>query len=72
MNQKDAIKDLAKVGMSLKRSYGGEYRVNHHKGKEETAYYTDDLQDAHSTGHHMAGYRNGHDKQVRKPPIHKD
>lgn len=31
----------------------GEYRVNFRKGREETAYYTDDIDDALASGHRM-------------------
>lgn len=60
MKLRDAQKDLQKHGMVLKKTgYGNEHRVNYKGGKEETAYYSDDLHDAHSTGHHMAREKGG-------------
>lgn len=46
---------LAALGVSIKfdRDYR-EYRVNYHGGREETAYYTDDLEDAYLTGVRMS------------------
>lgn len=44
---------LREKGMTVTHK-DGEYRVNYRKGKEPTAYYTNDLIDAHITGHHMA------------------
>lgn len=40
---------LALRGVSI-RKRDGEYRVNAHGAPEETAYYTDDLEDAYLTG----------------------
>lgn len=37
-----------------KTGYGNEHRVNYRKGREETAYYTDDREDVHATAHHYA------------------
>lgn len=46
---------LASLGVSIRfnRDYG-EYRVNLHGGSEDTAYYTDDLEDAYLTGIFMS------------------
>lgn len=46
---RDAIRT---IGCSL-RLKGGEYRVNFFGGKEETAYYTNDLSDAIETAKAM-------------------
>jgi hypothetical protein len=49
---KDALK---KIGMTITyKSEYSEYRVNFISGKEETAYYTNDLDDAYLTGQDMA------------------
>lgn len=50
---KHAQSQLRAIGISLSKNEYGEYRVNFKGGREETAYYTDDLYDAVSTGHHM-------------------
>jgi hypothetical protein len=49
--------ELRALRITITRTTAGEFRVNHCEGKEETAYYTDDLDDARDTGLHMA-----HDK----------
>jgi len=41
---------LDKRDITIAKKDTGEYRVNFRGGKEETAYYTDDLQDALDTG----------------------
>jgi hypothetical protein len=48
-----ARETLRAAGLTL-RKVEGEYRVNFIGGDEDTAYYTDDLTDAVSTGLHMA------------------
>lgn len=45
---------LRELGLVIKRTDYGEYRVNYKGGDEGTAYYTDDLDDAVVTGQHMA------------------
>lgn len=37
-----------------KTGYGDEHRVNYRGGREETAYYAGDKQDAHDTAKHYA------------------
>jgi len=49
---KDAIKLLAAKSISLTKKEG-EYRVNVKGGKEATAYYTNDLDDAIGTALHQ-------------------
>lgn len=51
--QKCARAALAKRGVTL-TVRDGEYRVNFVGGKEDSAYYTTDLNDALSTGRAMA------------------
>lgn len=51
---KKALRDL---GMSLRRTQYGEWRVNFANGNESTAYYTDDIDDAYETGLAMAQER---------------
>lgn len=41
-----------------KTGYGNEHRVNYKRGREETAYYTDDKEDAHATARHYAKHEN--------------
>ena len=48
MSMSDAKKIIASCGCVLSKE-GSEYRVNLKGGREETAYYTDDLQDAVGT-----------------------
>jgi hypothetical protein len=45
--------ELSQLGVALKKNEN-EYRVNFKGGKEETAYYTDDLNDALETGKEMS------------------
>lgn len=52
---RDAQKKLREHGMVLKKTgYGNEHRVNFHKGREETASYHDDVEDAIGTGMEMS------------------
>ncbi len=57
---------LRQVGMTLTRK-DGEYRVNIAGGKEATAYYTDDIEDALNTGLAIAKHGSipKHQKYVR-------
>lgn len=46
---------LKALGISLSHDHDAdEYRVNYRNGKEATAYYTNDLEDAVGTGRAMA------------------
>jgi hypothetical protein len=45
---------LRLFNVTITRTMGGQYRVNLAKGKEATAYYTNDLRDAFGTGIDMA------------------
>lgn len=47
---------LRAVGVTINKRHG-EYRVNLLGGREATAYYTDDIQDAVETGLRMADQR---------------
>ena len=53
MTLEEAKEKLRKVGMVLSKK-DGEYRVNFPNGKEETAYYTPDIEDAVATGEELA------------------
>jgi hypothetical protein len=44
---------LAQLGLVLKKTEWGDYRINWPKAREETAYYTDELDDAVATGKRM-------------------
>lgn len=58
MTRKEAETILRDQGMVITVSAdGNEYRVNYPRGKEATAYYTNDLDDAVSTGVAMAQER---------------
>ena len=50
----DVKKELKDLGLTLTKSEDDEFVVNFAKGKEDTAYYTSDLEDALSTGKAMA------------------
>lgn len=66
---KDKLRVMYGVGIS-KRNSAGEYRVNFFGGKEATAYYTDDLEDAFATGVSMSNRkRQTHPEHLtRNPP----
>ena len=57
MTLQTAKNQLRDFGMSV-NVRDGEYRVNFLGGKEETAYYTNDLEDAVDTGRLMFQARN--------------
>jgi hypothetical protein len=44
---------LSAIGLTIRHD-DGEYRVNKKNGREATAYYTNDLEDALNTGRAMA------------------
>lgn len=51
---------LGPLGLEIKlSSEWGEFRVNFKGGREATAYYTDDLDDAVATGRAMAENKSG-------------
>lgn len=54
MTVKEAATTLKAHNVTIKRSEGNEFRVNFKGGKEATAYYTSDLEDAVLTGISMA------------------
>lgn len=46
---------MSDSGVVIKKTgHGTEHRVNFKNGREATAYYTDDKDDAHATAAHMA------------------
>jgi hypothetical protein len=47
---KDVRKTLAAIGMEIEKTEYDEYRVNFRNGKEASAYYATDLEDALGTG----------------------
>jgi hypothetical protein len=59
MTRDDARKQLQALGLVLKRTPDGEWRVNFKGGDEETAYYATDLTDALDTGRMMAAAAGG-------------
>jgi hypothetical protein len=50
----DAKTELKALGLTITKTDHGEFRVNFIGGKEATAYYATDLDDAMITGKHMA------------------
>lgn len=60
---RQATKELSDIGIALRHIVDtGEYRVNFKNGKEATAYYATDLEDAIATGHMMAARKEGHSR----------
>lgn len=53
---KDQLKAIG-ITISKTSNMPNEYRVNLRDGKEATAYYTEDLEDAFLTGVVMAGHK---------------
>jgi len=53
MTLKEAKSRLTKIGVTISKK-DGEYRVNMKGGKEDSAYYTNDIDDAFGTGVAMA------------------
>jgi hypothetical protein len=45
---------LAALGITMRKTADGEYKVNYRNSSEASAYYASDLADALSTGEHMA------------------
>lgn len=54
MTIKQAKDELASLGISLRKTEFGEFRVNFRGDPEGGAYYTNDLDDAVTTGYAMA------------------
>jgi hypothetical protein len=54
MSLKEVCSRLCGSGMTIRKTEHDEYRVNFRGGKEATAYYTTDLDDAYNTGVIMA------------------
>ncbi len=50
MTLKDVRQSLRFLGLTIRKTEYGEYRVNFAGKAEETAYYADDLSDAYKTG----------------------
>ena len=60
MTQKAVIAAVRAMGLSCGRTDHGDYRINLLKregGNEDTAYYTDDAEDAVATAQAMAMHR---------------
>lgn len=51
---KQVMKLLRPLGLVLKKNEHDEFRLNYRGGSEETAYYTDDIDDAVHTAWEMA------------------
>ena len=69
MTLKDAKQFLSQIDMSLTKTRDGAYRVNFKGGKEDTAYYTDELDDAVASGNSMREEVEGYDAYLRKRGI---
>lgn len=54
---KEAASYLRNLRMTIKRTETGEFRINFVGGKEATAYYTTDINDAVSTAEAMRDER---------------
>ena len=54
MTIKQAKEELKQLGITLRKTEDGQYRVNYANGTEETAYYADDITDAVTTGKAMS------------------
>jgi len=64
---KAAQATLRALGVTLRRTgYGPELRVNFRGGREATACYTDDLDDALGTGREMARQRDAATAAARR------
>lgn len=57
---KEAKRELASIAITLTKDDEGEFRVNFRGGKEATAYYTNDLDDAIGTGKELAKWKAAH------------
>jgi hypothetical protein len=58
MTIKEAKARIRPLGLVLRNDIeAGEYRVNYRGGREATAYYTNDLDDAVNTAQAMATWR---------------
>lgn len=64
MKFSEAKKQLAALGITIKKNEYGEFEVNFKGGKEKTCCYTDDLEDAVGTGKAMAARKKA--KPVKK------
>ncbi len=54
MNIKQTIQTIRDLGLTC-RCHDGEWRINFFGGNEDTAYYTDDAEDAVDTAKAMLG-----------------
>jgi len=67
---KAAQATLRALGLTLRRTgYGPELRVNFRGGREATACYTDDLDDALGTGREMARQRDAATAATGRPVV---
>lgn len=53
MTQRQTMDAIRALGLSVRRTEHGEYRVNFKSGTEGTAYYTTDAEDALGTARAM-------------------
>lgn len=53
LTQKDLFKLVRELGLSIKKTEYGEYRINYKDRGEASAYYTDDRDDALATARAM-------------------
>lgn len=66
MTIKAAKAYLRPLGIVITKTAYGEYRVNFKGGREETAYYTNDLKDAVGTGAAMTKWGRENPRMCRK------
>lgn len=55
MTDKQTLSYIRALGLSVRKTPEGEYRINTRCAGEGTAYYTDDRDDAIDTARQMAG-----------------
>lgn len=57
MTRTEALKGIRAMGMKVKITEDGEFRVNYPGADEATAYYTDDPEDAYETAKAMKTWK---------------
>lgn len=62
ITQSEVLSTIRAMGLDVKRTPEGEYRINLKGGKEKSAAYTEDPQDAIGTARAMAEWEKSHRK----------
>lgn len=64
---KEVEQIVSQMGLTIKRiANTDEYRVNYKNGREATAYYTNDLEDAYLTAYAMSFHENPYEEASTK------